>query len=63
MSPKELLYIEDALSHEKEMNDLCAGLAPQIADPDLKAFVQGLEAKCGANYSKLYGVLSSAASL
>ena len=61
MSPKELLYIEDALSHQKEMRDLCASFAPQISDPELKAFVQSLEAKYTDGYTKLYGVLSSAA--
>ena len=42
MSPKELLYIEDALGHEKQMKDLFTGFSGQIQDAELKNFVQDL---------------------
>ena len=40
MSPKELLYIEDALGHEKQMKDCCTDYANMLQDGELKNFVQ-----------------------
>ncbi len=42
MTPKELLYIEDALSHEQHMQLKCCNYAAQLKDPQLKAFVEQL---------------------
>ena len=42
MSPKELSYIEDALSHEKHMKTKCADYANQIQDAELKSYVNQL---------------------
>lgn len=36
MSPKELLYIEDALGHEKQMKTACADFAASLQDPDCR---------------------------
>ena len=35
MSPKELLYIEDALSHTQFMMNQCRDAANQLTDPAL----------------------------
>ena len=58
MSPKELLYIEDALGHEKQMKDLFTGFSGQIQDAELKNFVQDLCTKHQSNFDKLYGLLN-----
>ena len=39
MSPKELLYMEDALSHEQMMQKKCADLSAKLQDQELKSFV------------------------
>ena len=36
MSPKELLYIEDALGHAQHMEKKCRQCATQIQDEELK---------------------------
>ena len=58
MSPKELLYIEDALGHEKQVKATCQSAADMLTDADLKNFVSGLSQKhqtCFENFYKLLG--------
>lgn len=57
MSPKELLYIEDTLSHEKQIKDLCNNAQNQLQDPELKNFVQDISAKLSTNFNRIYGLL------
>lgn len=40
MTPKELLYIEDALGHTKFLMTQCTQAANQLTDPTLKQQVQ-----------------------
>lgn len=42
MSPKELLYIEDALGHTQFLMNQCRDAANQLTDPVLKQQVQQL---------------------
>lgn len=42
MSPKELSYIQDALSHQKHMKTKCTDYANQIQDAELKSYVNQL---------------------
>ena len=42
MTPKELLYIEDALGHTRFLMTQCSLAANQLTDPDLKRRVQQL---------------------
>jgi len=42
MSPKELLYIEDALSHTQFLMTQCQTAASQLSDPVLRQQVQQL---------------------
>ena len=58
MSPKELLYIEDALGHEKQMKDCLAGFAGQVQDAELKNFIQDLCTKHQTSFDQLYGLLN-----
>ncbi len=59
MSPKELLYVEDALGNEKQMKTACCDLANQIQDAELKSFVEGLSAKHQETFGKFYSLLNS----
>ncbi len=45
MTSKELLYVEDALGHEKYFQTKCKETANQIQDKDLKAYVEQMEKK------------------
>lgn len=40
MSPKELLYIEDALGHEQHLQAKCQSTAGQLQDQELKTFIE-----------------------
>jgi len=42
MSPKELLYIEDALGHTQFLMNQCRNAANQLTDPVLKQQAQQL---------------------
>lgn len=54
MSPKELLYIEDALAHEKFLRSQCKQAADALTDPTLKHCVQNLMAKHQQLFSNFY---------
>ncbi len=57
MSPKELLYIEDALGHEEQIKKSCCDFASQLKDPELKSFVQELCSKHQKMFDRMYGLL------
>ena len=57
MTPKELLYIQDALSHEQHMQQKCCTYASQLKDPQLKAFVKQLSKKHQQHYDRLLQLL------
>ncbi len=59
MTPKELMYIEDALGHEKQMQTLCSDLATRLQDGELKNYVSSLACKHNDNYNKFYSLLNS----
>lgn len=42
MSPKELLYIEDALGHAQFLMSQCRNAANQLTDPALRTYAQEL---------------------
>jgi hypothetical protein len=44
MSEKELLYLEDALTHEQFLQKQCTECASKLSDPELKNFVSTLAA-------------------
>ncbi len=58
MSPKELLYIKDALGHEKQLKDCFSDFAMQLNDAELKNFVQGLCTKTQTDFDRFYALLS-----
>lgn len=57
MTEKELLYVEDALGHEKFFTDKCRETAAQLEDAKLKECVAELEQKHQKIFSSMYGLL------
>lgn len=57
MTPKELLYIEDALGHEKFFLTKCRETASAVEDADLKACLNQMEQKHAQIFQNLYGLL------
>lgn len=57
MSPKELLYIEDALGHETQIKATCKAAAQQLTDAELVSFVNQLADKHTQAFNKFYGLL------
>lgn len=57
MTTKELLYVEDALGHEKFCQSKCQEIANQIQDTDLKAYVEQMEKKHQQLFQSFYGLL------
>ena len=57
MSPKELLYIEDALGYEKQIKATCSQSSEIITDTSLKNLVSDIGNKHANAFSELYGLL------
>ena len=57
MSPKELLYIEDALGHEKQIKCTCQNSAENLEDKELSSFVSSLAAKHTECFNKFLGLV------
>ncbi len=54
MSPKDLMYIEDALGHEQILKKQCEDAVTCIQDPELKSCVQQLTAKHQEIFRQFY---------
>lgn len=57
MSPKELLYIEDALGHEKFLKTQCLEVASKIQDNDLKQCIEQIITKHEELFQQFYSLL------
>ena len=57
MSPKELLYIEDALGHEKQICSTCKESAKTLEDSELQSFVMSIAKSQSDTFNKFYGLL------
>lgn len=57
MSPKELLYIEDALGHDVEMKAVCKDAVSNLQDEDLKKFVNEISQNHMQCFNRFYGLL------
>ena len=57
MSPKELLYIEDALGHEKQIKCTCRDSAASLEDKELAGFVSSLATKHTECFNKFLGLV------
>lgn len=58
MTSKELLYIEDALGHEKYFQSKCRETASSLQDPQLKDLVQQMASRHQQIFSSFYSLLS-----
>ena len=54
MSPKELLYIEDALSHEQFLITQCREAAHALQDPALRSCVQRMQSAHQDLFTQFY---------
>lgn len=54
MSPKELLYIEDALGHVQFLQTKCQETAQQLQDAELKNCVEQMAAKQQQLFQQFY---------
>jgi hypothetical protein len=59
MSPKELLYIEDALSHMQESKKCCSDFSNQVQDASLRNLLQDISAKQNEIFTKFYSLLDT----
>ena len=57
MSPKELLYIEDALGHEKQIKSLCQTGEEQLFDPELRNLMSEMAQRHNECFSQFYQLL------
>ena len=57
MTNKELLYIEDALGHEKYFKEKCQQCSAQLNDGELKNLVTDLTQKHGEIFNNFYKLL------
>jgi len=58
MSPKELLYIQDALGHAQHMEKKCRCCATQLQDESLKKLVETIGNKHKMIFEQLYQLLN-----
>ncbi len=57
MTTKELLYVEDALGHEKFMKCCSKDTAAMLKDASLSAYIESLEKKHEEIYNKFLNLL------
>ena len=57
MSPKELLYIEDALGHTRFMINQCSTAAAQLTDPVLRRQAEDLVNNSRKLFNDFYGLV------
>jgi hypothetical protein len=57
MTSKELLYVEDALGHEKYFQTKCQEAAGQLQDTELKAYVEQMGQKHQQLFQSFYNLL------
>jgi len=61
MSPKELLYIEDALSQLKFMKEKCDAAKTEISDANLKKLIDKVGKKNQKMFDTIYALVTTAA--
>ncbi|MBR0354624.1 MAG: hypothetical protein IJK35_04570 [Oscillospiraceae bacterium] len=57
MSPKELLYIEDALGHTQFLTKQCREAASTLTDPALRRQAQNLADSNQALFNRFYNLV------
>lgn len=57
MTPKELLYIEDALGHAKFLKTQWDEAAAKLTDPALKSYAQQMAEKNKNIFNEFFGLI------
>jgi len=57
MSPKELLYVEDALGHTNQIKTVCDDFRTQLGDTELQNFVADIARRQKQTFDRFYGLL------
>ena len=57
MSPKELLYIEDALGHEQFLKTKCCNTAQSLTDAELKQMVDQMSSQHQNIFNQFYNLV------
>lgn len=57
MSPKELLYIEDAMGHEQILMSQCQDAVSNLQDNDLKLYAQQMLDKHQQCFSQFFNLV------
>ena len=57
MSPKELLYIEDALGHEQILMNQCQQAISSLSDPQLRSCVPQMRAAHQELFNQFYQLI------
>ena len=57
MTTKELLYVEDALGHEKYFQSKCREAAEQLRDQDLKSCIEQMQRRHQQLFDSFYNLL------
>lgn len=59
MSPKELLYIEDALGHGQQIKCLCSDSQSSVTDPELKNLISSVAERHTQSFNRFYRLLNA----
>lgn len=57
MTPKEVLYVEDALAHSQFLQQQFQDAANSLQDPNLKQLSQQLADKAGETFRQFYSLV------
>ncbi len=57
MSPKELIYLEDAMAHEQFLKTQCEQAMQALTDPELKNYVRQLATTHNQLFQQFYGLV------
>ena len=57
MSPKELLYIEDALGHARYLSTQCRDAVQQLTDPALRSQAEQLASSNQALFNRFFNLV------
>ncbi|MCL2559074.1 MAG: hypothetical protein FWE07_01190 [Turicibacter sp.] len=58
MSPKELMYVEDALAHIKFMKQKCDQATTEVTDAGLKKLIDKVGKKNQKMFDNIYGLVA-----
>ena len=57
MTPKELLYLEDSLGMERQLQTKCMDYSTKVQNPQLKSMLSGLAQQHQTHFNELMGHL------